>query len=308
MPERAEVYVTAELLNESLGTTKSYYRPSYIKVLDSRVLSGCTESDLKKKFSNISAENRVYFTTYGKYVFMACGSDSNSALDFGLAIHLRMTGSLILSDSSKPLQYARMVIGFEHASGARQYVHFCDTRKFGTAEYFENESVVGWAFRAKAIRFDVWSSKEGHVLSAWKTARQEHPSWPIKKVLLEPEIVSGIGNYMANEALFSAAIHPATAMILLSDDHLKTIYYSLIYITNTMIDLGGVSMKDFVMPSGARGNGQRALLVYGKENCPCPNCKSNIEKESISRSAFFCPRCQRKRIVKKHKEAEISLK
>ena len=118
---------------------------------------------------------------------------------------------------------------------------------------------------------------------------------PIKKILMNQNVVSGIGNIYADEILFTARIHPLKKTEKLSEKELKTIFKATKKILKKAVLLRGTSTSDFRDTSGRRGRYGDVLLVYQREGKKCSNkCGEVIKRIKIGgRSAHFCPACQK---------------
>ncbi|MCX7616160.1 MAG: DNA-formamidopyrimidine glycosylase [Patescibacteria group bacterium] len=116
----------------------------------------------------------------------------------------------------------------------------------------------------------------------------------IKSVLLDQEIVAGVGNIYADEALFLAKIHPQKRASTLKIDQVKKMVQAIKKVLRKSIALRGTSIIDYRDALGRRGGYDKVRLVYGKEGLPCPSCSTPIKRIKIGqRSAHFCPRCQK---------------
>lgn len=116
----------------------------------------------------------------------------------------------------------------------------------------------------------------------------------IKKVLMDQNIISGIGNIYADEILFTVKIHPLKRVENLSDGELKLIFNAAKNILIKAVKLRGTSTSDFRDTSGRRGRYGDVLLVYQREGEKClRKCSGIIKRIKIGgRSAHFCSHCQ----------------
>ncbi len=117
----------------------------------------------------------------------------------------------------------------------------------------------------------------------------------IKKVLMDQNVISGIGNIYADEILFIARIHPLSKVEKLGDKELKTIFEATKKILKKAVKLRGTSTSDYRDTSGKKGGYGNVRLVYHREGEKCPNkCGGIIKRIKINgRSAHFCPVCQK---------------
>lgn len=116
----------------------------------------------------------------------------------------------------------------------------------------------------------------------------------IKEVLMDQNVIAGIGNIYSDEILWMAKIHPLKPAKSLGNVQIKNIYASIKKNLSKAIRLRGSSVSDYRDTSGNPGFYAEGRYVYGRENKPCPRCKNPIKRIKIkSRSAHYCPACQR---------------
>jgi formamidopyrimidine-DNA glycosylase len=116
----------------------------------------------------------------------------------------------------------------------------------------------------------------------------------IKTLLLNQNLISGIGNIYADEALFDAGIRghrPAASLTIAEINRLRQ---SIVQVLNQSIKERGTTFRDFRDGYNKSGNFQNSLRVYGKTNETCTICGGIIQKEKIGgRSSHFCQHCQK---------------
>jgi len=119
-------------------------------------------------------------------------------------------------------------------------------------------------------------------------------SGKIKQVLMNQEVIAGIGNIYSDEILWEAKINPFRPTCNLSEKDLIKIYTATKKILRRGIKAKGESFSDYRMPDGRRGGFDKFRMVYKKEGKKCFRCGAIIKREKIGgRSAHFCPACQR---------------
>jgi len=120
-------------------------------------------------------------------------------------------------------------------------------------------------------------------------------SAPIKQVLLAGDLVVGVGNIYACEALFAAGIKPAAPANRLSRARADRLHAAIVQVLTQALEQGGSTLRDFASATGESGHFQLQAAVYGRAGQPCPRCGALIERISqAGRSTWFCPRCQRR--------------
>ena len=219
-----------------------------------------------------------------------------------LLIHQKMTGHLLLgkwkSDNGK---WISQVKGPLRDDPMNRFLHLifwldsgtmlalCDLRKFAKVELWDKEGLENSKeFRALGPEPLEKSFGLEECKKALKSKRGK-----IKKVLMEPTVIAGIGNIYSDEILWKARIHPLKEVSSLSGTELKKIHLAIKEILPLAIRLGGESVSDYRRPSGEKGYYDKARKVYRKEGQKCPVCGEPIERIKIGgRSAHYCPNCQ----------------
>ena len=118
----------------------------------------------------------------------------------------------------------------------------------------------------------------------------------IKKLLMNQEFLSGLGNIYSNEILFKSKISPLRICDSLTKSEIKNLIFNVKKILNFSIIKGGASIKDFKDTSGKTGNFQQYFHVYDQNNKKCSriSCNGKIKKVLLGqRSTFYCNKCQK---------------
>ncbi|QQR89163.1 MAG: bifunctional DNA-formamidopyrimidine glycosylase/DNA-(apurinic or apyrimidinic site) lyase [Myxococcales bacterium] len=232
----------------------------------------------------------------GKYLLLSFETDEQLLLHLGMSGQLFFPGqSSALLDSSKK---GRTLNSEEQCRfSADEHTHaqfilsnnkhlvFRDVRKFGKIQWLAPGQSSD---RLKKLGPDALSISAKQL---WTAA--QHRRIALKSFLLDQNVVAGIGNIYADEALFLAKLHPAMPAHSLSKEQAKLLCTKIKRILNEAIEAGGSSLKDFIQPDGKRGNYQTQRLVYGRKAEPCPRCNAPISHIVLgARSSHFCPRCQ----------------
>lgn len=119
-------------------------------------------------------------------------------------------------------------------------------------------------------------------------------SGAIKKVILDQEIVSGVGNIYADEALWRAQIHGERAAAKLTRAQVAALLDAAQEVMTAALAQGGTSFDAlYVNVNGESGYFDRSLNAYGREGEQCFRCGSEIRRSSfMNRSSYWCPKCQ----------------
>jgi formamidopyrimidine-DNA glycosylase len=116
----------------------------------------------------------------------------------------------------------------------------------------------------------------------------------IKQVLLAGDVVVGVGNIYASEALFSAGIRPTLAAARVSRPRAARLHAAVRDILARAVERGGSTLRDFSNVDGASGYFQLEAMVYGRAGEPCRVCATPIRQlRQGQRSTFYCPNCQK---------------
>jgi formamidopyrimidine-DNA glycosylase len=117
-------------------------------------------------------------------------------------------------------------------------------------------------------------------------------------VMLDQNLISGIGNIYADEALWAARIHYDQPASSLSRARAKTLLAEVRLVLAKALAEGGTSFDaQYVNVNGASGYFSHSLNAYGQQGRECPRCGRPIVRESfMNRGSHFCAFCQRLRI------------
>ena len=117
---------------------------------------------------------------------------------------------------------------------------------------------------------------------------------PIKQVLLAGDIVVGVGNIYASEALFKAGIRPTTAACRISKPRAARLQAAIVQVLARALEVGGSTLRDFSNARGESGYFQLEMSVYDRAGAPCTQCQTPIRQiRQGQRSTYYCPACQR---------------
>lgn len=206
--------------------------------------------------------------------------DSASWNTRGPTIHHNTTVS---GTATHETRYCRVCFIFEDG----RCLLFTDPRKFGRIGLWpcsqEEEAFAGLGPEPLSEMFTL--ERFSAALVGKKTA--------IKQVLLDQEVVAGIGNIYADEALFYACIHPSRQASSLTPQERQLLHEGIVNVLTLGIQHGGTSFSDYRDLWGEAGENFNHVRVYRQEGKPCQRCGSIIERMVIAqRSSHYCPTCQ----------------
>ena len=130
--------------------------------------------------------------------------------------------------------------------------------------------------------------------SDYLVSKLKHTSRKIKQTIMDNNIVVGVGNIYASEALFDSNILPTRASNTITKKETDKLVSSIKKILEKAIIQGGTTLKDYKNTEGKPGYFTQQLNVYGRANQQCYVCNTKIESLVIAqRNTFFCKKCQK---------------
>lgn len=113
----------------------------------------------------------------------------------------------------------------------------------------------------------------------------------IKQILMNQEVISGIGNIYSDEILWEAGIHPLAKVEKINKEELEKIFKAIKKILKRAIKAKGDSISDYRRPSGEKGRYQEIQNAYQMTGQKCRKRDGGIIKRIKigGRSAHFCP-------------------
>ena len=212
-------------------------------------------------------------------------------LDQGLLLlHLGMSGSLNFAPALPP---PGVHDHFELVT-TQGTLRLHDPRRFGAVVYAPAEDdVAAQKLLGRLGMEPLTEGPGGFVLAAFQ-AGLKHRQAVIKQVLLAGDLVVGVGNIYASEALFLAGIRPTVRAAKLSRPRAARLHTAIREVLARAVAKGGSTLRDFSSASGETGYFQLEAMVYGRAGQPCRACGTPIKMlRQGQRATFFCPQCQK---------------
>lgn len=221
--------------------------------------------------------------------------------NYSLLIHQKMTGHLLVgkwqeqNGKWKPIDEKSLLNDpynrFLHLIfflNDKNMIALSDARKFAKVELWKTEELkkelekIGPEPLEKSFTFEkfkkIFENKKGRV----------------KQVIMNPDVIAGVGNIYASEALWAAKIHPEKNVAKLREKELKSLYQAIRKVLELSVKLGGESFSDYRKPDGSKGDFDTERKAYKREGQKCHGCGTKIKRISFGgRSAFYCPTCQK---------------
>lgn len=215
----------------------------------------------------------------GKYLFLH--------LDNGKTIisHLRMEGKYGFGPVQDEVS-RHCHVRFQSGDYELTY---SDTRKFGTMDIVDTMDVLSVRSIAKLGPEPFFEACTKEYLYGQLNRRKS----AIKTVLLNQEVLCGIGNIYADEILFATRIHPETTSNFISKQKAGVIIAEARRILTNGIKAGGASIRTYQSLETIDGMFQLELAVHMQKGKQCKRCNTTIEKIKVGgRGTYFCPKCQ----------------
>jgi formamidopyrimidine-DNA glycosylase len=218
-----------------------------------------------------------------------------------LVVHLGMSGQVLLRDLDAPLdRLTRISLDITHPEHGALRVDFVDQRIFGSMaidELVESGDVAGDLVPSQVhhIARDPLDPSFDDALFLRKLAKR---NTGIKRAILDQNLISGIGNIYADEALWASRIHYDQPTSTLSRPRAKTLLAEVRLVLGKALAEGGTSFDaQYLNVNGESGYFSHSLNAYGQQGEPCPRCGRMIVREQfMNRGSHFCPYCQRVRL------------
>jgi formamidopyrimidine-DNA glycosylase len=209
-------------------------------------------------------------------------------LDRGvLLLHLGMSGSLRFDGA---LPEAALHDHFDLVT-SRGVLRLNDPRRFGAVVYADAEAAPaavkllgGLGVEPLGEHFDA---------DAFHAGLQRRKA-PVKQVLLAGDLVVGVGNIYASEALFLAGIRPTLPAAKISRPRAARLHAAIREVLARALEKGGSTLRDFSNAFGESGYFQLQAMVYDRAGEPCRVCGTPIRMiRQGQRATYFCQRCQK---------------
>ena len=216
--------------------------------------------------------------------------------DLSLALHLKMTGQIIIERDGKravaghpvpapdgPLPHRSTHIEFRFDDGANLYLS--DVRQFGWLRLMDIEAVGPFI---ESLTLGPEGTGEGAIDVGRLAQKLRKRSAPIKAALLDQSVIAGIGNIYVDEALHKAKIHPTRPARSITVEELERIAEAVAWALDEGVAQGGAKIRH-----GRAYPVNGFPEVHAREGELCPACGATIIKTAVrGRGTYLCPVCQ----------------
>jgi formamidopyrimidine-DNA glycosylase len=302
MPELPEV----ETVRAGLAKSISGSRITGLKIHDSRSLKRHLSGpgDFRKKLVGAKVLDVV---RRGKFLWLPLDSGATA-----LVGHLGMSGQMLIRTADYPADNLnRVTIEFETTKGKPLELRFVDQRIFGSLaidDLVETRDGGTGGFSAGKNQSKPWQNlipaSAAHIArdplddafdQEAVVSKMRAKKSGIKRVILDQNLVSGIGNIYADESLWLAKLHFDRSADGISKAKLTELLEISKQVLAAAVKQGGTSFDEqYKNVNGEAGYFSQQLFAYGQTDRPCARCQTPIRRQAwANRGSHFCPRCQR---------------
>lgn len=273
MPELPEVETVCRTLDQRLRG---------VRILQVRVLEGRLRQPVAADFAARLEGRRVAgVARRGKYVV--------AELDGGWTwvSHLGMSGKLVFRERADALEkHDHIVFSLDDGGDLRYH----DPRRFGLCAALPSRELGAWP---------PFASLGPDPLDPGFTGDYLHPLLhrsrrSVRDLLLDQQVVCGLGNIYVNEVLFRVGVRPTRRGRRVSRALSAELAQEIPRLLREAIRWRGSSVSDYRDGNDTPGGFQWRLQVYDRKGAPCRACRTPIKRIGLgNRGVFYCPRCQR---------------
>ena len=273
MPELPEVETVCRTLFERLLGTR---------IAKVRVIDGRLRQPVAADFAtNLRGGIVVAISRRGKFILVKLDSG------YTLVSHLGMSGKLTFREGAASVEKHDHIV-FTLGDGSELRYH--DTRRFGLCVVLLSRDLDAWPPFARLGMDPLDHGFNGSYLYPFLRSSRR----TIRDLLLDQQIVCGLGNIYVNEVLFRIGIRPTRRCRRISRLLSGELAHQTTKLLHEAIRWRGSSVSDYRDGNDNRGSFQLRLRVYDRKGDPCHRCRTPIKRVSLgSRGVFYCPVCQR---------------
>lgn len=298
MPELPEV----EVVRRGLAPYATGWVVESVSVFDRRALSrhrGSVE-DFQTSLQGRTLRGAI---RRGKFLWLGL-SDRPGRGPEALVCHLGMSGQVLLGDHVDDFgPLLRVALELHNPQGQRIVWGFVDQRLFGSLAIDAMVETNPGTPAGLGSEDSFIPSQVAHIArdpldpalnEAHLVAQIRRRTSGIKRVLLNQNVVSGIGNIYADEALWATQLHYDYPANRLSRSRVVDLLGAVRDVFGRALSEGGTSFDwQYVNVNGQSGYFSQSLNAYGQDGRPCGRCGRMIVREPwMNRSSFRCTRCQ----------------
>lgn len=265
-----------ETVRQTLKRRILQKRIKNVNVLYERMI----ESDLDEFRNNLIGLEFSDILRKGKWLLFEIG-------DYYLCSHLRMEGKYFIKNHDEEVnKHEHVIFTFDDDTELRYH----DTRKFGRMNLVLKKDID----KVEGVRKQGIEPIDNNLSKEYLYDNFKKRKLPMKTLLLDQTIISGLGNIYADEVLFASKINPLKLGSEITLEECQRIVESSKAIIEEAIKCGGTTIKSYTSSLGVTGRFQQHLMAHKRENEPCKSCKRPILRTVVGgRSTYYCENCQK---------------
>ncbi|HVO91190.1 MAG TPA: bifunctional DNA-formamidopyrimidine glycosylase/DNA-(apurinic or apyrimidinic site) lyase [Terriglobales bacterium] len=216
-----------------------------------------------------------------KYIVLQLSDDA------AWLFHLGMSGKLVCAaPETERRKHDHIVVHLDDGAELRYH----DPRRFGLSIVAE-QSALNDLPQLRRLGIDPFDAAlTGEYLFRFTRASERR----VRDLLLDQQVIAGLGNIYANEVLSLTGIKPTTRAYRLTRRQVSAMAAAIPRLLNDAIRWCGTSFSDYRDADDKSGEFQNHLRVYDRDGERCRVCPGVVKRVAIgNRSAFYCPRCQK---------------
>lgn len=215
--------------------------------------------------------------------------------------HLKMTGQFLYQDKnntvggghsltpgnlpSLPHKHTHVIFHFTDQT----HLFFNDMRQFGYLDLVtpsELEVLLKKSYGIEPLTPDFTLENFTQIFKGRKTN--------LKALLLNQQIIAGLGNIYVDEICYHCQIKPDRPVNEVTPKEQEKLFHATQDIIRKAIECGGTTFQYYTNAQGVHGNFKDHLQVFGKTGLPCPNTNVPIQKSRVAgRGTHFSPEWQK---------------
>ena len=273
MPEKPEVITVAKKLEKKILGKKIIE----VNILYPKMIDYPDIVTFKKCIKNQTINS---ITTRGKWIVVELDTDY-------LLFHLRMEGKFFFRNKNDEINKHEHII---FLLNDEIELRFADVRKFAKVMLIPKDKLLTMKPYTE-LGLEPWDK---NLNVEYLKEKLKNKKLPIKTILLDQSIITGIGNIYADEILFLSKVNPLTKPNLLTDVDFDNIIKNTTKVLDKAIEEGGTTIRSYTSEEGVTGLFQNNLNVHQREGQECYICKTKILKIRVGgRGTYYCPKCQK---------------
>ncbi len=265
MPELPEVETIVRGLKDRIVSKKVIK----IEIKDKKVVSTKIKDLLPFTITNV--------TRRAKYLLFHTNTSTT------LLCHLRMTGHFHYPQNKEEVQSSKKYLAATFTFHDNSTLTHNSIRRLGFLKPCTPNELHTLLQNLGPEPLIISKEEFYHRIAKYQTGK-------IKEKLMDQNVIVGVGNIYAQEALYQSKIHPAKRIDTITKTQFNLLHKHIQQILTHSIQLQGTSVKNYSHLAG-KGGYQNHLQIYQKEQCPKGHATNTLT--IAGRGTYYCPTCQK---------------